>query len=227
MSPAVLTVSTSVEFHLIAKHILEAEGFSAIYAQNPAEAVAAARSDKPLAVLLDCRSAGFPSQEICASIKADPETGAIVVIALIEQGAESVYLDLLKAGADRSFHRPFEPIKVLEYLRTIASIDRGSARSATLRHGDLELELASRRIWRAGNLVHVGAIEFNLLRALMENPREVLSREMLISAAWSTGATVDGRTVDVHIGLLRKALRQDGSQDIIQTMRGVGYSLDV
>ena len=92
--------------------------------------------------------------------------------------------------------------------------------------GELELDRETRRVRRAGREVHLGPTEFRLLEYLMEKPGRVFSRAQLLDSVWGLSAEIDERTVDVHIGRLRKALAKDDENDPIRTVRGLGYPFD-
>ena len=95
-----------------------------------------------------------------------------------------------------------------------------------LAFADVEMDLLSHRVQRAGRNLHLGPTEFRLLRHLMEHPGRVYSREQLLDAVWGHNVYVESRTVDVHIRRLRKALNAGGGADLIRTVRSAGYSLD-
>ena len=92
--------------------------------------------------------------------------------------------------------------------------------------GDLELDRQSHRVRRAGRDLHLGPTEYRLLEYLMRHPGRVYSREQLLDGVWGNDVYVDERTVDVHVGRLRKAINRGREQDPIRTVRGAGYAFD-
>ncbi len=92
--------------------------------------------------------------------------------------------------------------------------------------GDLELDREKKRVSRSSRPVDLGPTEFRLLEFLMERPGRVFSREQLLDGVWGSDVYIDERTVDVHVGRLRKALNRGHGADPIRTVRGAGYSLD-
>lgn len=232
MKALVMIWSGDVEFHLLANHILTAGGFESILADELEEVLRLARERHPFAVVLDCRvGSSTMAAEICGRLKGDPETAATLAIAVISQDAADHHLELLKAGFDESCLRPLAPSRLLEFLGArlpregVAS--HRSVDNALLRYEGIEMNLATRRVHRNGTAVRLAPIEFRMLRLLMEKPEQVVNRVELIAAAWPTTHYVEDRTVDVHVGRLRKFLRGRTGSNVIRTVRGVGYSLDV
>ncbi|WP_244561393.1 response regulator transcription factor [Ensifer aridi] len=211
MNPLVLICSEDAEFYLLFSHILKVDGFASELVGGFEEAVRQSTDREPHAVVLDCRPASTTGPAICAKLKGELQIPAPPVVALIAPGAEEQHLNLVKAGIDESFVRPFAPAKLLTYLRAALEMSRpashGSGDSKPLICGDLEVRLASHRVRCNGQQIHLGPIEFNLLRHLIENGGKVCSRDELIRAAWPDNIYVDARTVDVHIARLRKALK--------------------
>ncbi|MBZ9994055.1 response regulator transcription factor [Mesorhizobium sp. BH1-1-4] len=229
MRPLVVICSEDAEFCLIFGHILEEAGFANELAMDGEQAVRLASEREPQAFVLDCQPAGAIGPAVCARLKSDPRCRAQPVIALIAPGAEYQLLELLKAGIDESFVRPFAPAKLLAHLQAklAEALPRPKGfEGETLTYGDLEVRVASHKMRCTGRQLHVGPIEFNLLRHLVENRGSVSSRDDLIKAAWPANSRVDARTVDVHISRLRKALRPVSSGSTIRTVRSGGYALD-
>ncbi|TIY04511.1 MAG: response regulator transcription factor [Mesorhizobium sp.] len=206
MKPLVLICSQDAEFYLFLSHILEVDGFATEPAGGAKEALALADEREFRAVVLDCGPASITGSPICARLKRQPRTGGLPIIALIAPGAENQHLDLLKAGIDESFVRPIAPAKLLDCLR---------ARLALTKRGRGN-----------GHDIHLGPIEFNVLRLLIEAPGKVFSRDELIGAAWPANIHVGARTVDVHISRIRKALKTASPGSVIRTVRSAGYSLE-
>jgi two-component system phosphate regulon response regulator PhoB len=226
VSPTVMLVSPSLDFLLFMKHMLETDGFAVVLAKDPDEVVERVEMIKPQAVIAECRASSTMCRELCIQLKTAHSTRLIAFIPLIEPGAEALYLEMIQAGADRPFHRPFEPIKLLEYLRTLSADRQRSDQQGTLSSGGIELNVRTRRVQRDGLMINLGALEFNLLQIFLQNPGRVFRREELIALGWPANTFVDNRTVDVRIGLLRRSLRSNGGPDVIRTVRGIGYAFD-
>ncbi|TIS53001.1 MAG: response regulator transcription factor, partial [Mesorhizobium sp.] len=171
MKPLVLICSEDAEFYLVFSHILDVDSFASELAGNIEEALALAAEREPQAVVLDCQPGSTAGPAICARLKRELHTGAMPVVALIAPGAEHQHLDLLKAGIDESFVRPIAPAKLLAYLRTKLARARpaaGDVAGKILSYGDLEMRLDTHRVSRNGQEIHLGSIEFNLLRHLLQ-----------------------------------------------------------
>ncbi|EUB98298.1 transcriptional regulator, winged helix family [Rhizobium sp. CF080] len=223
--------SSDVEFHLLANHIFTAGGFDTVLSDDVEEVLRLAHQRRPFAVVLDCRAdSSTMAAEICVRLKGDPETAEIFAVAVISQDAGDHYLELLKAGFDETCMRPLAPSRLLDFLRArLRREDLAVHRSvddAVLRYEGIEMNLATMRVQRNGTAIHLAPIEFRMLRLLMEKPEQVVNRDELIAAAWPTTHYVEDRTVDVHVGRLRKFLKGRNDSDVIRTVRGVGYALD-
>ncbi|MER9586075.1 response regulator transcription factor [Mesorhizobium sp. M0276] len=230
MKPVVLICSQDAELYLFLNHILGADGFTSEPAGGVKEALALADQRELHAVVLDCGPGSATGSTICARFKGEPRTGGLPVIALIAPGAENQHLDLLKAGIDESFVRPFAPAKLLDCLRTKLALPQpgsnGIKNGSWLCCGSLEMKLDAHRVRGNGHDIHLGPLEFNLLRQFLEAPGKVFSRDELIDAAWPDNIHVGERTVDVHISRIRKALKAASPGSVIRTVRSAGYSLE-
>jgi two-component system phosphate regulon response regulator PhoB len=228
--PLILIGSTDSDYFLLLEHILEVDGFDTVFGKSVEEIVHLGAECNPHAILLDSWSGSLSASTACIELKNDPRTAGISTIALIGPGAEHHYVDLLKAGIDESFVRPVAPSKLLEFLRTRTRRDGRFLKKmngdGTLFYAGIELNLETHRVKRNGVDVHLGSTEFKLLRHLMRNRERVCGREDLVATAWPQNIHVEPRTVNVHIGRLRKALALDGAPDLIRTVRSAGYALD-
>ncbi|WFP93010.1 winged helix-turn-helix domain-containing protein [Ensifer adhaerens] len=166
----------------------------------------------------------------CVKLKQEPRTFGITTVGLIGPGAESRFIDLLKAGIDENFVRPIAPSKLLGFLRDRILLPNASGPMAgdgrILAYAGIELNTNRHSVKCFGINVHLGPIEFRLLKFLMENREQACSRVQLIEAGWPERRFVDAKTVNVHIGRLRKALSAAGGADLIRTVRSSGYMLD-
>ncbi len=229
MKPLILICTADADFYLLLSHILEVDGFASVLADTIEETFLLAAEKQPEAAILDCQPDSFSGAEVCERLKQDPQTQDIPVVALIGAGAETQHVDLLKAGVDESFIRPVAPAKLLGFLQTNLAehplSDDASEGGKFLNYGDIEMSLVHYRVSRGGQDIHLGPIEFRLLHHLLQNPGQVFSRDELISAAWPENIYVELRTVDVHIGRLRRALATVEGTDVIRTVRSAGYAL--
>jgi DNA-binding response OmpR family regulator len=203
---------------------LRAEGFDVDMAHDGPSAVATARSRRPDLVVLDVMLPGFDGLEVCRRIQADR---AVPVLMLTARGDETDLLVGLAVGADDYLTKPFSmrelAARVHALLRTIDRAGGGAAAQARIRLGDLEIDRVERRVRRAGVEAHLTPTEFDLLVHLASRPRAVLAREALLADVWGWADAAGTRTVDSHV----KALRRKLGADLIRTVHGVGYALDV
>ena len=133
----------------------------------------------------------------------------------------------LDAGADDYVSKPFSPTELVARIRAVLRRIRPALADEALSYADIVMDLVAHRVIRAGKPVHLGPTEFRLLRHFMEHPGRVFSREQLLDSVWGKDVYVEARTVDVHIGRLRKALNGKADADPIRTVRSAGYSLDL
>ena len=202
---------------------LRAEGFAVQIAGDGPGAVEAARRSPPDAIVLDVMLPGFDGLEVCRRIQAERE---IPVLMLTARDDETDLLVGLAVGADDYLTKPFS---MRELAARVHALLRRAARSAVpsagamLRFGDLEINLAERRVLRAGVEAHLTPTEFDLLVHLAGRPRTVLPRERLLAEVWGWADASGTRTVDSHI----KGLRRKLGADLIRTVHGVGYALEV
>jgi two-component system, OmpR family, phosphate regulon response regulator PhoB len=226
---SIVIASTDADFYLLLSHILTEAGLAVSLASSATEAVQLTEQINPIAILLDCRPGDPLAIEACLELKGEASTFGIRTVALIAPGAEQQYLDLMKAGIDESFVRPITPGKLVDFLEELAQhplrgLTRRTGRSY-LTYADIDLDLDLHRVSRRGQVIHLGPIEFRMLRHLVEHSGKICSRDALIEAAWPQGRFVDRRTVNVHIGRLRRALGESGG-DIIRTIRSAGYIVE-
>lgn len=226
---SIIIASTDADYCLLLEHILSEAGFAVLLASNVEEIIHLSNETNPVAILLDCRSGERLAIEACLDLKRDATTFGILTVALIGPGAERQYLDLVKAGVDESFVRPIAPRKLISFLARLAGLPiTGRADPdgrATLIYADIDIDLDAHRVSRNGRPIHLGPIEFRMLRHLIEHAGQICSRDALVEAAWQQGRYVDRRTVNVHIGRLRHTLEGSGG-NIIRTVRSAGYILD-
>lgn len=226
---SVIIASTDADYYLLLSHILTEAGFAVSLASSVAEITHLSQHANTIAILLDCRTGDHLAINACLELKQDPATRGIQKVALIGPGAEQQYLHLMKAGIEESFVRPIAPSKLIGFLERLAGKsangrwDRDGR--AILVYADIDIDLDRHQASRNGRVIHVGPIEFRMLRHLVEHAGHICSRDALVQAAWPQGRYVDRRTVNVHIGRLRQVLGLSGG-DVIRTVRSAGYILD-
>ncbi|MEO1314746.1 MAG: phosphate regulon transcriptional regulator PhoB, partial [Pseudomonadota bacterium] len=182
--------------------------------------------EKPDLVLLDWMLPNVSGVEICRQLRARSETRDIPVIMLTARGEEEDRIRGLEQGADDYVTKPFSMSELVARMRAVLRRTRPTIAGDVATFADITLDRETRRVRRAGRDVHLGPTEFRLLDVLMQRPGRVFSREQLLDRVWGTDVYVEIRTVDVHVGRLRKAINRRGESDPIRTVRASGYALD-
>ncbi|GJE03735.1 MULTISPECIES: phosphate regulon transcriptional regulator PhoB [Methylobacterium] len=226
MSTRILIVEDEEPLTLLLRYNLEAEGFEVDAVARGDEADLRLREQVPDLVLLDWMVPGLSGIELCRRIRARRETERLPVIMLTARGEEGDRVRGLATGADDYIVKPFSVPELLARVRALLRRAKPAHVAHLLVAGDIELDRVSHRVRREGRELHLGPTEFKLLEFLMQSPGRVFSREQLLDGVWGHDVYIDERTVDVHIGRLRKAINRPRSPDPIRTVRGSGYSFD-
>ncbi len=204
---------------------LEAEGFRVVMADSGDEALLLVAEERPDLVVLDWMLPGVSGIEICRRLKSRPETRGVPVIMLSARSEEVDRVRGLETGADDYVVKPYSVVELMARVRGQMRRVRPATQGELLEFQDIRLDAETHRVTRAGQQVKLGPTEFRLLGTLMEKPGRVFSREQLLDRVWGRDIYVDTRTVDVHVGRLRKALCAMGGGDPLRTVRGAGYAL--
>lgn len=224
MSRRILVVEDEDALCTLLEYNLEAGGFTPVIVRDGDEALLRlAEEDFDLAIL-DWMLPGLSGLEICRRIRARPETRSLPVIMLTARGEEEDRVRGLDTGADDYVTKPFSVSELLARIRAI--LRRGGADDDALRAGDIALVPETKRVHRGTREIRLGPTEFRLLETLMKRPGRVYSREQLLDLVWGRDVYVEARTVDVHVGRLRKALNRPGEPDPLRTVRASGYAFD-
>jgi two-component system phosphate regulon response regulator PhoB len=223
--PSVLVVEDEPAQREVLRYNLEAEGFRVVQAASGDEGLLMLREEAPDIVLLDWMLPGGSGIEVCRQIKSRSETRAIPVIMLSARTEEVDRVRGLETGADDYVIKPYSVIELMARVRAQLRRTRAAAVGAQLTFDDIVLDGETHKVTRASQDVKLGPTEFRLLSTFMEKPGRVWSREQLLDRVWGRDIYVDTRTVDVHVGRLRKALTLQGGADPLRTVRGAGYAL--
>jgi two-component system phosphate regulon response regulator PhoB len=226
MTPRILIVEDEEPLTLLLRYNLEAEGYDVDAAARGDEAEIKLQESAPDLVVLDWMLPGLSGIELCRRLRARPETERLPIIMLTARGEESERLRGLTTGADDYIVKPFSVPEFLARIRALLRRSKPERLAAVLRAGDIALDRERRRVFRGEREVALGPTEFRLLEFLMQNPGRVYSRDQLLDGVWGRDIYIDERTVDVHVGRLRKALNRGRNSDPIRTVRGSGYSFD-
>lgn len=227
MTPYVLVVEDEDALATLLQYNLEKEGYDVTVAGDGEEALILVDERLPDLVVLDWMLPKVSGIEVCRRLRSRPETRNVPIIILTARGEETDRIRGLDTGADDYVVKPFSMTELTARIRAVLRRIRPGLAEDRIRHGDIVIDRVAHRVRRGGREVHLGPTEFRLLDYLMQHPGRVFSREQLLDAVWGSDVYVEARTVDVHIGRLRKALNQDVETDPIRTVRSAGYSLDL
>jgi two-component system phosphate regulon response regulator PhoB len=223
--PTVLIVEDEPAQREVLAYNLEAEGFRVLHAENGEEGLLLVDEENPDIIVLDWMLPKVSGIEVCRQIKTRPETRNTPIIMLSARTEEVDRVRGLETGADDYVVKPYSVIELMARVRAQLRRARPAAAGLRLDYLDIVLDSETHRVTRAGKELKLGPTEFRLLSTFMEKPGRVWSREQLLDRVWGRDIYVDSRTVDVHVGRLRKALCARGGDDPLRTVRGAGYSL--
>jgi len=226
MPTNILIVEDEEPLTLLLRYNLESEGYSVESVGRGDEAETRLRESVPDLVILDWMLPGLSGIELCRRLRARAETKQLPIIMLTARGEESEKVRGLATGADDYIVKPFSVPELLARVRALLRRSNPERVANGLTIGDIELDREKKRVSRDGQAVDLGPTEFRLLEFLMERPGRVFSREQLLDGVWGNEIYIDERTVDVHVGRLRKVINRGHDADPIRTVRGAGYAFD-
>ncbi|WEJ59684.1 phosphate regulon transcriptional regulator PhoB [Devosia sp. FJ2-5-3] len=226
MPATILVVEDEGDIAILLRYNLEAEGFRVVTAESGDEAQQAIAEKLPDLILLDWMLPEVSGIELCRRLRAREETARVPIIMLTARGEEEERVRGLATGADDYVVKPFSVPELLARIHALLRRANPNLVTASLKVGDLELDRTTHRVSRANRDIHLGPTEYRLLEYLMRHPGRVYSREQLLDGVWGNDVYVDERTVDVHIGRLRRAINRGREADPIRTVRGAGYAFD-
>lgn len=226
MKPKVLVVEDEEALSVLLRYNLESEGYDVETVNRGDEAEIRLKENLPDIVVLDWMLPGLSGIELCRRLRARAETERLPILMLTARSEEAERVRGLSTGADDYMVKPFSVPEFLARVRALLRRASPEQVSQQLRSGDIELDRERKRVHRGPREVHLGPTEFRLLEFLMMSPGRVFTREQLLNAVWGRDVYIDERTVDVHIGRLRKTLTRGKEADPIRTVRGSGYSFN-
>jgi two-component system phosphate regulon response regulator PhoB len=222
----ILIVEDEEPLSLLLRYNLEADGYDVETVARGDDADTWLREKVPDLVVLDWMLPGLSGIELCRRLRARQDTKSLPIIMLTARGEESERVRGLATGADDYVVKPFSVPELLARVRALLRRSKPERMADTLVLGEIELDRVKKRVSRAGRDINLGPTEYRLLEFLMERPGRVFTREQLLDGVWGSDVYIDERTVDVHVGRLRKALNRGRDIDPIRTVRGSGYSID-
>ncbi|GAB4354354.1 MAG: phosphate regulon transcriptional regulator PhoB [Immundisolibacter sp.] len=225
MKPYVLIAEDESAVSELLQYNLKREDYDVAIANDGEEALLMIEERAPDLLLLDWMLPKVSGIEVCRRVRSGGVNPNLPIIMLTARGEESDRIRGLDTGADDYVTKPFSTTELMARVRAVLRRIRPGLRDDKVVVGDIEIDRVEHRVTRNGKDIHLGPTEFRLLDYFMQHPGRVFSREQLLDTVWGSDVYVELRTVDVHVGRLRKALRQSGGDDPIRTVRSAGYAL--
>ena len=226
MGARIMVVEDEEALTELLRYNLEGDGYDVETVMRGDDADTRLKEHIPDLIVLDWMLPGLSGIELCRRLRTRPDTKQLPIIMLTARGEESGRVRGLATGADDYIVKPFSVPELSARVRALLRRALPERLADVLSFGDLEVDREKKRVSRAGRSVDLGPTEYRLLEFLMERPGRVFSREQLLNGVWGSQIYIDERTVDVHVGRLRKALNRGHETDPIRTVRGAGYALD-
>jgi len=227
MQPYVLIVEDEDALATLLEYNFEKEGYEVGLAMDGEEALIMAAERTPDLILMDWMLPKLSGVEACRRLRRREETRNTPVIMLTARGDETDRVTGLDYGADDYMVKPFSIPELFARTRALLRRAQPSLLEEIIRQGDIEIDTKAFRVKCGDTQIHLGPTEFRLLDHFMRHPGRVFSREQLLDAVWGRDVYVEARTVDVHIGRLRKALKKTSHKDPIRTVRSAGYAFEI
>jgi two-component system, OmpR family, phosphate regulon response regulator PhoB len=225
MKPYVLIAEDEKAVSELLLYNLRKEDFEVSVAGDGEETLIMIDERAPDLLLLDWMLPKVSGIEICRRVRSGGSNPNLPIIMLTARGEETDRIRGLDMGADDYVTKPFSTTELMARVRAVLRRIRPGLKDDRIRVGDIEIDRVAHRVTRGNEDIHLGPTEFRLLDYFMQHPGRVFSREQLLDTVWGSDVYVEARTVDVHVGRLRKALRQAGGEDPIRTVRSAGYAL--
>jgi two-component system, OmpR family, phosphate regulon response regulator PhoB len=226
MGASILIVEDEPAIHQLLDYNLKAEGYRTRVVETGEDVHIAIQDEMPDLVILDWMLPGLSGIEVCKLLRARDETRSLPVIMLTARGEESERVRGLATGADDYIVKPFSVPEVMARVRSMLRRVKPGTVADQIIHGEITLDRVRKRVMRGNREVHLSPTEFRLLEYLLQSPGRVFSRAQLLDRVWGNDTEVDERTVDVHVGRLRKNLSRGKDSDPIRTVRSSGYAID-
>lgn len=225
MTVKILIVEDEDSLALLLRYNFEAEGFQVAVASRGDEAELAVAEDPPHLIVLDWMLPGLSGLELCRRWRSGRASRNIPIIILTARGEEADRLRGLAVGADDYVVKPFSVPELMARAKAILRRSDPAKIASVIAVEDIMLDREAYEVTRNGRKLRLGPTEYRLLEFMMESPGRVFSRAQLLDGVWGRDAYVDERTVDVHIGRLRRSINRGREKDPIRTVRGAGYAM--
>ncbi|MBO6903023.1 MAG: phosphate regulon transcriptional regulator PhoB [Rhizobiaceae bacterium] len=225
IAPKIMVVEDEEPLCVLLKYNLEAEGYQVEIVNRGDEAELRLQESTPDLLVLDWMVPAISGIELCRRLRMRPETERLPIIMLTARGEESDRVRGLATGADDYLVKPFSTPEFIARVRALLRRAKPEVLSSILKVGDIMLDREAHRVYRKKCEIRLGPTEFRLLEFMMQHPGRVFSRAQLLDNVWGETIYIDERTVDVHVGRLRKAVNTGRMPDVIRTVRGAGYAI--
>ncbi|BCH22537.1 DNA-binding response regulator [Mesorhizobium sp. L-8-10] len=226
IAPKIMVVEDEEPLCVLLRYNLEAEGYQVEVINRGDEAELRLQENVPDLLVLDWMIPAVSGIELCRRLRMRPETERLPIIMLTARGEESDRVRGLSTGADDYLVKPFSTPEFVARVRALLRRAKPEVLSTVLKVGDIVLDREAHRVYRKKSEIKLGPTEFRLLEFMMQHPGRVFSRSQLLDNVWGETIYIDERTVDVHVGRLRKAVNTARMPDVIRTIRGAGYAIN-
>lgn len=223
----IIIVEDEQGLQTILKYNLEKEGYQTVPVMDGKKAIETIEKQDADLVLLDWMLPHLSGVEICKQMRQNHSIRHIPVLMLTARGDEADKVSGLSIGADDYMTKPFSVPELMARIKALLRRAPPKPPKETKVFADMTVDFDKKQVVRSSRQVHLGPTEFRLLQILLSEPEKVFSREDLLKGVWGDSIYVEDRTVDVHIKRLRQALNAGGEDDIIRTVRSVGYALSI
>jgi two-component system phosphate regulon response regulator PhoB len=220
-----MVVEDEESLGVLLRYNLESEGYQVEVVTRGDEAEIRLQENVPDLLVLDWMLPAVSGIELCRRLRMRPETERLPIIMLTARGEESDRVRGLATGADDYLVKPFSTPEFVARVKALLRRAKPEVLSSVLKVGDIVLDRESHRVYRKKSEIRLGPTEFRLLEFMMQHPGRVFSRGQLLDNVWGETIYIDERTVDVHVGRLRKAVNTGRLPDVIRTVRGAGYAI--
>ncbi|MEL7039995.1 MAG: phosphate regulon transcriptional regulator PhoB [Pseudomonadota bacterium] len=225
MKPFIVIAEDEQAVSELLRYNLESEGYETAIANDGDEAMLLLDERVPDLMLLDWMLPKVSGIEICRRVRTRHETANLPIIMLTARTEEADRIRGLETGADDYVTKPFSTNELMARVKAVLRRIRPALMDDKITVGDIQIDRTTHSVTRSMKDIHLGPTEFRLLEYFAQHPGRVFSREQLLDGVWGSDVYVEARTVDVHIGRLRKALMSQGGDNPIRTVRSAGYSL--
>ncbi|MIL09589.1 phosphate regulon transcriptional regulatory protein PhoB [Salmonella enterica subsp. enterica] len=221
----IMVVEDEEPLGVLLKYNLEAEGYQVEIVTRGDEAEIRLQENVPDLLVLDWMVPAVSGIELCRRLRMRAETERLPIIMLTARGEETDRVRGLSTGADDYLVKPFSTPELLARVKALLRRAKPEVLSSVLKVGDIVLDREQHRVYRKKSELKLGPTEYRLLEFMMQHPGRVFSRSQLLDKVWGETIYIDERTVDVHVGRLRKAVNTGKMPDVIRTIRGAGYAM--